>query len=244
VKALAIAAAPEEAAKLAVLLGIALRHIDARRLQDVMLASVGVAMGFAAIENLAYLAAVEAWPAVAVVRATVSVPAHGAYGLVMGASMIMATIRPDGRRSWMALAFAAPVAAHALFDFPLFLHDAVEGLGWPLPVWSAMVVALSFAAVLASDRALRPGAAADTARGLERSAPSALVPAALGVATMLAALGFALGCAIGLVPAGEKNWIAAMVGVLPMMLALDLIRTALRRRPVTAATDTMSWQGR
>ena len=50
-KALFVAAIPEESIKFFLLIGLAAKHIDARRLQDIIVLALAVSLGFATLEN-------------------------------------------------------------------------------------------------------------------------------------------------------------------------------------------------
>ena len=108
------------------------------------------ASGFAAYENLAYLVQhAEMWRALAALRSVLTVPFHGALGIIAGAYLAIARSgtalgahrhhRDWARISSRILVVFAPVALHAAFDFPLltlqqnpdieFVHPADPGSG-------------------------------------------------------------------------------------------------------------------
>src|ERR1700720_2172437 len=91
-EALLVASVPEEALKFLVLVAIAERHVDVRRRQDILLLSLAVGLGFAALENLFYVAAPGDWQRVALARAATAVPSHGIDGLAMGAFVTLARL--------------------------------------------------------------------------------------------------------------------------------------------------------
>jgi RsiW-degrading membrane proteinase PrsW (M82 family) len=74
ITALLVVALPEEVAKFFALVTVAGRDVDARRQQDVLIQALGVALGFAALENLFYLAAPGDWLPVAGGRALTARP--------------------------------------------------------------------------------------------------------------------------------------------------------------------------
>ncbi len=96
-EAFAIAAVPEEVVKYVALLVITTVYLDGRRLQDVLLVAVGIGMGFAGLENIAYVAGSRVWELTAIIRAVSAVPTHGVLALTMG-SLVIATIFNDGSR--------------------------------------------------------------------------------------------------------------------------------------------------
>jgi RsiW-degrading membrane proteinase PrsW (M82 family) len=71
-----VAGLPEEALKLGALLAVMLM-LDASRLRSLVMVAIAVAMGFAAFENVLYLAkAGSAWQTVALLRGGSAVPIH------------------------------------------------------------------------------------------------------------------------------------------------------------------------
>src|SRR6202012_5627626 len=89
-------------------------------------------LGFAAYENLAYLVQhADIWQSLAALRSVLTVPFHGALGVIAGAYLAIARSgtalgahryhRDWARGSSRALVLLAPVALHAGFDFPLLM---------------------------------------------------------------------------------------------------------------------------
>ena len=97
-KALLIAAAPEETIKFLALICVAERHVDARRVQDRLMLALCVALGFAALENIGYLALPGDWRRVAMLRAATAVPGHFIDGMAMGAWSPWRGCAPTGTR--------------------------------------------------------------------------------------------------------------------------------------------------
>src|ERR1043166_764011 len=125
-------AAPEEIVKILVIVAVSWRR---RRFADPMETVVygaAAGLGFAAYENLAYLVQhPEMWRSLAVLRSVLTVPFHGALGIIAGAYLAIARSgtalgahrfhRDWARISSYALMVAGPVALHAGFDFPLLM---------------------------------------------------------------------------------------------------------------------------
>src|SRR3954464_539547 len=123
-------AAPEEIVKVLVIVAVSWRR---RRFADPMETVVygaAAGLGFAAYENLAYLVQhPEMWRSLAVLRSVLTVPFHGALGIIAGAYLAMARSgtalgahrrnRDWARISSLILMLFAPLALHAGFDFPL-----------------------------------------------------------------------------------------------------------------------------
>jgi RsiW-degrading membrane proteinase PrsW (M82 family) len=129
--ALLFAAIPEEAFKVSIIAGIALRARDFDEPMDGVVYGTAVGLGFAAVENLLYLlGAGTHWGTLAVIRGVLSVPLHGALGAIAGAYIARARFggalgahsHDPGRRQRLLLsAWLIPVVLHALFDAPVFL---------------------------------------------------------------------------------------------------------------------------
>jgi RsiW-degrading membrane proteinase PrsW (M82 family) len=123
-------ALPEEAVKVIAIVVISTRK---RRLADPMNTVVygaAVGLGFAAYENLAYLVQhADMWRSLAALRSVLTVPFHGALGIIAGAYLAMARAgtalgahrhhRDWARFSSRLLMLMGPLALHSAFDFPL-----------------------------------------------------------------------------------------------------------------------------
>jgi RsiW-degrading membrane proteinase PrsW (M82 family) len=125
-------AVPEEIVKILVIVVVA---ISVRRRtfadpMDTVVYGAAAGLGFAAYENLAYLVQhADMWRSLAALRSVLTVPFHGALGIIAGAYIAIARAgtalgahrhhRDWARISSWALALFAPVALHAAFDFPL-----------------------------------------------------------------------------------------------------------------------------
>lgn len=150
--AVLIAAIPEEAVKFFVLVSLAEKHVDVRRLQDLPILGLAVSLGFATLENFFYVISSGGWQMVAALRAITAVPGHGIDGLAMGALLIRARLseRPEDLR----LALIVPILLHALYDFPLFaMHKDVARL-WFGVMWLAIIAASSFFVITLCNRML------------------------------------------------------------------------------------------
>jgi RsiW-degrading membrane proteinase PrsW (M82 family) len=122
--ALFAVAIPEETVKVAV---IAFMIFVRRKIEPMDGVVIGAAagLGFAAHENLSYFARNnEEWQMFAITRNVLTVPFHGALGIIAGS--IIETARLSYRAGapalrvagLMVLALAAPVLWHALYDLP------------------------------------------------------------------------------------------------------------------------------
>src|SRR5258705_6582536 len=99
---------------------------------DTVVYGAAAGLGFAAYENLAYLVQhPDIWRALAALRSVLTVPFHGALGIIAGAYLAIARAgtalganrhhRDWARISSYFLVLAGPIALHAAFDFPLLL---------------------------------------------------------------------------------------------------------------------------
>jgi len=157
--ALLFAAIPEEALKVSIIALLALRARDFDEPMDGVVYGAAVGLGFAALENILYLAgAKDHWQSVAVMRGVLSVPFHGALGAIAGAFIARARFgqalgahahSPGHRRRLLAAAFLVPMALHTLLDGGLFsLKNAPAGtLDTPAGV---LAILLAVAIVLVS----------------------------------------------------------------------------------------------
>src|SRR6204780_4492539 len=123
-------AAPEEIVKIMV---IALVSVWRKLLTDPMdtvIYGAAAGLGFAAYENLAYLVQhADMWQSLAALRSVLTVPFHGALGIIAGAYLAIGRSgtalgahrhhRDWARISSRILILFAPVALHSAFDFPL-----------------------------------------------------------------------------------------------------------------------------
>ena len=125
-------ALPEEVVKVLVIAAISSRRRHFGNAMDTVVYGAAVGLGFAAYENLAYLVQhADMWRSLAALRSVLTVPFHGALGIIAGAYLAIARAgtalgahrrhRDLARMSSWALVLIAPVALHATFDFPLLM---------------------------------------------------------------------------------------------------------------------------
>ena len=124
-------AAPEEALKLIVLVFFCSRYIAYDHPMEGVVYGAAVGLGFAAYENLFYLASnPDYWRTLAVVRGLFTVPVHGALGVIIGIYAVKArfgTVTAETRRSGFRTTsyltgWLIATVLHGLFDFPLLLQ--------------------------------------------------------------------------------------------------------------------------
>ncbi len=123
-------AAPEEIVKILVIVAVSTRRRLLADPMDTVVYGAAAGLGFAAYENLAYLVQYpDMWRSLAVLRSVLTVPFHGALGVIAGAYLAIARSgnalgahrhhRDWARLRARSLILLAPVTLHASFDFPL-----------------------------------------------------------------------------------------------------------------------------
>jgi RsiW-degrading membrane proteinase PrsW (M82 family) len=125
-------ATPEEILKVLVIVAVSFKRRTFADPMDTVVYGAAAGLGFAAYENLAYLVQhPDIWRALAALRSVLTVPFHGALGIIAGAYLAIARAgtalganrhhRDWSRISSYFLVLAGPIALHAAFDFPLLL---------------------------------------------------------------------------------------------------------------------------
>jgi protease PrsW len=123
-------ALPEETVKILVIVAVSARRRPFADPMDTVVYGAAAGLGFAAYENLAYLVQhAEMWRSLAALRSVLTVPFHGALGVIAGAYLALGRSgtalgahrhhRDWARISSRILMLFAPLALHAGFDFPL-----------------------------------------------------------------------------------------------------------------------------
>src|ERR1700727_2417310 len=136
-------ALPEETVKILVIVAISARRNRFADPMDTVVYGAAAGLGFAAYENLAYLVQhAEMWRSLAALRSVLTVPFHGARGLIAGAYLALGRsgtalgahrhYRDWARIKSRILMLFAPVALHAGFDFPLLTLQQNPDIA-PLP---------------------------------------------------------------------------------------------------------------
>jgi protease PrsW len=139
-------ALPEEAVKILVIAAVSLRRRPFADPMDTVVYGAAAGLGFAAYENLAYLVQhAEMWRSLAALRSILTVPFHGALGVIAGAYLAIARSgtalgahrfhRDWARISSYVLMLAGPVALHSGFDFPLLMLQKDPGLDASARLW-------------------------------------------------------------------------------------------------------------
>ena len=84
-------AAPEEIVKVLVIVAVSMRRRNLADPMDTVVYGAAAGLGFAAYENLAYLVQhADMWRSLAALRSVLTVPFHGALGIIAGAYIAIA----------------------------------------------------------------------------------------------------------------------------------------------------------
>lgn len=152
-------ALPEETVKILVIFAVSARRRPHADPMDTVVYGAAAGLGFAAYENLAYLVQhAEMWRALAALRSVLTVPFHGALGVIAGAYLAIARSgnalgahrlhRDWARLSSYILMVAGPVALHAGFDFPLLMLQKDGGIDPSVRLWLGLAsILIGFASI-------------------------------------------------------------------------------------------------
>ncbi len=115
--ALLLAGIPEEAAKFAAVWLFTRSHPSRRGAGDLLLSTVAVGLGFAALENIFYVVRAADGLDRAIIRALTAVPTHFTLALIMGGFLVAAEqAAPQSRRKLLWLAFLGPALLHGIYN--------------------------------------------------------------------------------------------------------------------------------
>jgi RsiW-degrading membrane proteinase PrsW (M82 family) len=223
-----LAALPEEAIKFFLLVGLCERNVDIRRLQDLIVLALAVSLGFATVENALFVTTAGQWGTTALLRAISAVPAHGINGLAMGALLIAARLQPY-RPRLVVRALAVPIALHAAYDFPVLVVEKAPEQAWLAVLWVGVVLISLLLTLVLCNRILARALAHDRQSGNDGSSVETTGHTILtGVGLMLA--GPVLAGATFWAQGNELAGATTVLGLVPVVLGIDLIRTDLQRR--------------
>jgi protease PrsW len=239
-KAIFVAAIPEEAVKFFVLVSLAEKHVDVRRLQDILVLALAVSLGFATLENFFFVISVEDWRTTAAVRAITAVPGHGIDGLAMGALLIAARLSGNENAWRFKYALIVPILLHAAYDFPLFAIEKNVGKLWFGAGWIVVLALSSLSVIALCNRVIPKAIEADRASGRDETSietTDRLIGggmAAVIAGPLLAGLAFyAKGFDVALA--------ATVMSVFPIVLGIDSILTGFKRRKARLRASRQSF---
>jgi RsiW-degrading membrane proteinase PrsW (M82 family) len=124
------AAIPEELSKL-LILWLFLRnnpYFDER--MDGIVYAVCISLGFAGVENVAYVLGDADWMTTALSRAFTAVPGHFCFAVIMGYFYSLAKYEPAHRTRYIVMTIVAPILAHGVYDvlaFSISLSPVLDG---------------------------------------------------------------------------------------------------------------------
>ena len=122
-----VASAVEEGFKFLLLYLLVWKRREFNQHFDGIVYAVFVSLGFALIENIFYV--LDAGFGVAIMRAILSVPGHGMFGVAMGYFFAIARFSGPAGKKFLWLSFLVPVLFHGGYDFLLsLLVEAENGL--------------------------------------------------------------------------------------------------------------------
>lgn len=160
-------ALPEETVKILVIAAVSARRRPFADPMDTVVYGAAAGLGFAAYENLAYLVQhADMWRSLAALRSVLTVPFHGALGIIAGAYLAIARSgtalgahrhhRDWARTSSFILMLLGPLALHAGFDFPLLTLQKYPDLDSSRRLWlGATSVLIGFSSIAFAARLVR-----------------------------------------------------------------------------------------
>lgn len=117
--AFVVAGLVEESSKFLLFFFYIWKNREFNEMYDGIVYAVFISLGFATVENLAYV--LSTGFNTALVRSLTAVPAHALFAVAMGYYLGIAKFaRPQYRQKYILLGFATPVILHGIYDFILF----------------------------------------------------------------------------------------------------------------------------
>lgn len=129
------AAIPEELTKLFLLWLVVRKNKYFDEKMDGIVYAVCISLGFAAVENILYVAFADSFLLTGIIRALFSVPGHFSFAVLMGYYYSLAKFYPKGRKKNIALMMIAPILAHGIFNSILLSAGA-----FPYAIWGVLVI--------------------------------------------------------------------------------------------------------
>jgi protease PrsW len=114
-----VAGLVEESSKFLLFFFYIWKNREFNEMYDGIVYAVFISLGFATVENLAYV--ISNGFNTAIVRSITAVPAHALFSVAMGYYLGIAKFaEPQYRKKYILIGFAAPVILHGIYDFILF----------------------------------------------------------------------------------------------------------------------------
>ncbi len=116
-----VAGLVEEAFKFLIFLILIWNNEEFNEMYDGIVYSVFISLGFATVENIAYVSS--AGFSVAFLRSITAVPAHALFGVTMGYYLGIAKfVRQPYKIGYFLSGFFVPILLHGIYDFILLSH--------------------------------------------------------------------------------------------------------------------------
>ena len=132
----AVAGFVEEGFKFIALFFLTWRNANLNERLDGIVYAVFISLGFAGVENVLYVFSPELGGLqTAIMRAAISVPSHGFFGIMMGYYFALAKFEPHRHSRHMFFAFFAPFLTHGVYNTIL-----LSGFSYYLVVFVPFVV--------------------------------------------------------------------------------------------------------
>jgi RsiW-degrading membrane proteinase PrsW (M82 family) len=117
--AFVVAGLVEESFKYLIFFLFVWKDREFNEMYDGIVYAVFISMGFATVENLAYV--LSSGFNTALLRSLTAVPAHALFAVVMGYYLGIAKfVKPEYKQRYIWLGFIIPVILHGIYDFILF----------------------------------------------------------------------------------------------------------------------------
>ena len=247
--ALFLVGIPEESLKIFIIAVIAFRARAFDEPMDGVVCGAAVGLGFAANENLGYLTRSHEWETLAVVRGLLTVPFHGALGVIAGAYIASArfggALGAHRRGRWVyarliLTAWLIPVALHTLYDIPLLaLRNDLEEGGFMRGGLQVAGLVVGFGTIAIAARLALRVASRQKAWPRNSRTPVAAWRSIWGWLVVGAGTGFA---GVALVFSAVRHWdlvagsAPAMLGIGGVLVALAIVIYGWARRYLFDAT--------
>lgn len=221
VRALFLAAVPEELVKFAAVSRFGKRELDEMGPGIAILIGVGCSLGFAVFENKLYVlgGGFSVW----LIRAFSAVPMHAIFGFTMGSFMSLSwQSRKGSADRLMLLALIVPIAFHFSYDFLIYLQAYAPALLWPQKALPPLMLVEGLFALILTNHAVN----GQTALYGSHVPVDPKGNRALGLSVVM----LLLSCVI-LALVVEFPWVhgIAICEALPLVFTLDLGLLALAR---------------
>ena len=206
----------EEGGKLLIVL--ALVELDGQQqARRALLATIGVGVGFALLENLYFLVHARDVVGLAIARANTALPVHLLLAMVLGSMVVRSRIYKHNAPLLLAMGFVLAAVLHGGYDFLLSNPFGNELISRRLIQFGGVV------AIGAFSRVLPLAQAADEANGDAWPAPLRVACLCAGVLTLpWPAVSFVVALA-------THRPGATLIAVFPSLIVLDLLRSAFVR---------------